>query len=308
LADTAGEKRAEQGALQPAKRWWRVFLVGLLLNVLYVLVYLVTDSNNLLPTILILGAFLVPVTFVIYLAERIPPHVIPLSVLAWCAFWGSMFAPPIALLVLSRINLLGATIGWLAVGPVEQSAKLVVPLLFYFLGRYRSEAAGLLIGVSAGMGFAVVESMGNGLNDVLAAEDNIIGPLELDLLERALLSPAGHIAWTGIICAVLWRERERAGHVTFNLKVLATFVVVILLHDLFDLGAFFVEGEPPEELGLVMSSEVAGIAYWGGLAVFLIIAIVSLVLFFYRLREARRALAASDASDLGDVAGTPSAP
>jgi hypothetical protein len=82
-----------------------------------------------------------------------------------------------------------------------------------------------------------------------------------------------------------------------------------LLHDLFDLGAFFVEGYPPEELGLVMSSEVAGIAYWGGLAVLLIIAIiVSLVLFFYRLREARRALAASDASDLGDVAGTPSAP
>ncbi len=305
MADAVEEQRAERGASQPKKRWWRVFLVGLLLNVLYILAYLATGIDVFLPTILVLGVFLVPVTFVVYLVDRFPLDVIALSVLAWCAFWGAMVAPLTAGLALTWADLaLGATVGWLVIGLIEEGVKLIVPLWFYFRGRYRSEAAGLLIGVSAGLGFAVVESMGYGLVAALEAEDDIIGPLEVNLLQRALLSPAGHIAWTAIICAVLWRERERAGHATFNLKVLATFVVVILLHDLWDLGRF-VTGEGPEELGLVMSSEVAGLATLGALVVTLIIAIISLVLFFYRLREARRALAASAP---GDTPAAPSAP
>ncbi|MDP8972291.1 MAG: PrsW family intramembrane metalloprotease [Actinomycetota bacterium] len=301
MAD-AGEGQSDgRGASRPKGRWRGVVLVGLLLNALYILAYLATGIDLYLPTLLILGVFLVPVAFVVYLVDRLPQDVIPLSVLAWCAFWSGIIAPLIAGPALTGADLaFGATLGWLGIGLIEESIKLVVPLWFYFRGRYRSEAAGLLIGVSAGLGFAVMESMGYGLRAVLEAEDDIIGPLEASLLVRALLSPAGHIAWTGIICAVLWRERERAGRATFNLKVLATFVVVILLHDLWDLGIFVGEGGP-EELGLVTSSEVADLAGVGTL----IAAILSLVLFFYRLREARRALAAS-ASEV--LSGGPSAP
>ncbi len=72
---------------------------------------------------------------------------------------------------------------------------------FYFRGRYRSEAAGLLIDVAAGLGFAVNESMGYGLAAVLEAEDDIIGSLETNLLVRAALACRPHrLDWDHLRC------------------------------------------------------------------------------------------------------------
>ena len=45
-----------------------------------------------------------------------------------------------------------------------------------------------------------------------------------------MLSPAGHAAWTGLICAALWRARARG---TWAIVPLA-FVVAVALHALWD--------------------------------------------------------------------------
>lgn len=283
MADEASERRTEPGALRHKNRWWHVLLVGLLFNVLYILVYLATDNDNLLPTILALGTFLVPVTFAVFLVDRLPPGVVPFGVLAWCAFWSGMINLPLtALIPTGPYNLL--------VGPIEESAKLLVPLWFYFRTRYRSEAAGLLIGFSAGLGFAVLESLGFNLAAALYAEDDFLGSLEQTLFVRGLLSPFGHMPWTAIICAVLWRERERAGRATFNLKVLGTFAVVALLHTVYDLGEILLPDSILLELGFMLP-----------------IGIVTLVLFFLLLRESRRELEAS-ATSAGGGGGVPAAP
>jgi RsiW-degrading membrane proteinase PrsW (M82 family) len=88
---------------------------------------------------------------------------------------------------------------------IEEGAKLIVPLVFYFLGRYRSEAAGIILGVSTAMGFAALETMGYGFTSLLASKDNV-GELDEVLLFRGLMSPAGHAAWTGL-CAQSSGER-----------------------------------------------------------------------------------------------------
>src|SRR6202022_3878899 len=60
------EKRADETAERWAPPWWGVFLVGLLLWVATIAVGRVTHNVILLPTIVLLGSFLVPITAVVW--------------------------------------------------------------------------------------------------------------------------------------------------------------------------------------------------------------------------------------------------
>lgn len=113
------------------------------------------------------------------------------------------------------------------------SWKQGCPLFFCFLGRYRSEAAGIILSVAAAMGFAALETMGYGFVTLLQSRGNL-AVLDEVLLVRGLFSPAGHAAWTGLICAALWRERLRAGSRVINGKVISAFVSAFVLHALWD--------------------------------------------------------------------------
>lgn len=77
----------------------------------------------------------------------------------------------------------------LGVGLIEEGAKLI----FYFLGRYRSEAAGIVLGISTAAGFAALETMGYGFILLLLSRGDI-GLLDEVLLVRGLTLPAGHMA------------------------------------------------------------------------------------------------------------------
>ena len=149
-----------------------------------------------------------------------------------------------------------------------------MPLVFYLLGRYRSEAAGIVLGVATAMGFAALETMGYGFTSLLASRGNL-GVLDEVLLVRGLMSPAGHAAWTGLVCAVLWRERRKAGHVTFNWRVGGAFATAVILHALWDTFASM--------------RSVTFAAFVSIHLVSLLIALVSLTLLIRRVREARRA-------------------
>jgi protease PrsW len=100
-------------------------------------------------------------------------------------------------------------------------------------GRYRSEAAGLVLGVATAAGFASLETMGYGFASWLSSKDNL-AVLDEVLLVRGLTSPAGHMAWTGLVCAVLWRERLKVGHATLDWRVLGAFLTAVVLHALWD--------------------------------------------------------------------------
>ena len=163
----------------------------------------------------------------------------------------------------------------LGVGLIEEGAKLLLPLVFYFIGRYRSEASGILLGIASAMGFAALETMGYGFVTLLASRGNL-ALLEEALLARGLASPAGHAAWTGLVCAVLWRERQRTGATVINARIVGAFATAVILHALWDTfnglrGATFVDWASIELLSLA-------------------VAVVSLVLLVRRVREASRSL------------------
>jgi protease PrsW len=236
------------------RRWLQMLLSGIVLLFLVERTLIATSNPNFAPSVILLGAFLVPVTFVTYLYERLPSWDVSLPALAVCFLWGGVLGT--------------------AIGLIEESAKLIVPLGFYFFGRYRSEAAGIVLGVATAAGFAALETMGYGFVSLLGSKGNL-GVLDEVLLVRGLSSPAGHMSWTGLVCAVLWRERLKAGHATLNWRVGGAFLTAVILHALWDTF---------ESIRSTTVVEFLGVAFLS-----LLVAVVSLVLLLRRVREARRA-------------------
>jgi RsiW-degrading membrane proteinase PrsW (M82 family) len=244
------------------RRWLQIFVSGLILLYLVELM-LVTTSNPIYVPSILLGAFLVPVTFVAYLYERLPSWDVSLQALAVCFLWGGVLGTVVAGALEYEV---ARVLGFLP--------KLLVPLIFYFVGRYRSEAAGIVLGVATAAGFASLETMGYGFASLVSSKGNL-GVLDEVLLVRGLTSPAGHMAWTGLVCAVLWRERLKVGHATLNWRVLGAFLTAVVLHALWDT---FASVRSPTFVGFLSVDLVS-----------LLIALISLTLLIRRVREARRA-------------------
>jgi RsiW-degrading membrane proteinase PrsW (M82 family) len=95
------------------------------------------------------------------------------------------------------------------------------------------------------MGFAALESMGYAFStflEVFAKALEAGAPQIFSLLAtigvtalRSLLAPFGHGVWTAILSAVLFRE-SRANRFQINFSVITTYILVALLHGIWDGG------------------------------------------------------------------------
>lgn len=218
-----------------ARRWaWLpVLLVGIGLFIAVQRALVITGNPTLVPSLLVLGALLVPVTFVLYLDGRNPAYDLPLSVLLSCALLGGVLGAAVAsVLEFDTVRRLGA-LPTVFIGLIEEAAKLLVPLAVLIFTRYRANPAdGLLIGAAVGMGFAVLETLGYGFV-TLATGGNLTDAENL-LLLRGVLSPAGHAAWTGLAAAALWAAHAQRWRLRALGAAVGTFVLVVVLHTLWD--------------------------------------------------------------------------
>lgn len=255
------------------RQWFLLFVVGAALFFGAEEALSITGDPNFIPTVLLLGAFTIPVAFVgfFYGEERAVDKAVhgeaPLILLANCFLVGGVIGV-ITAGAIEYATLTKLTVGSLfLVGLIEESAKLIFPVAIFLRGRYRSEADGLLFGVASGMGFAALETMGYGLVALIQSKGSV-GALEQILLVRGLLSPMGHAAWTGMVCAVLWRQREMTRR-PVDLRVIGIFALAVVMHALWDIFG---------------STNTAIIAYPG----YIIIAIASLTLLIVHLRHTMR--------------------
>jgi protease PrsW len=212
-------------------RPWLLVLVGGAVLWLGVRTALLDTGNiNLVPSLIVLGASLGPVVFVMYVYERAQD--VPWPLLLVCFIAGGVLGVTAAS-VLEYRTLLGlGVLPTIAIGLIEETCKLLVPLAIFVAGRFRREADGLLFGVASGLGFAAFESMGYGLTMLILSQGRITDVEQL-LIARTVLSPVGHGAWTGIVCAMLWRARMRGGAAAW-LAVAAAFLTAVTLHALWD--------------------------------------------------------------------------
>jgi RsiW-degrading membrane proteinase PrsW (M82 family) len=208
----------------------QVVLIGSLLWLGLTWATLTTKNFHLVPSVIVLGAFLGPVTFVAYVYER--AREVPLPMLLWCFIVGGVLGVTAASVLEYRALMDLRTLPTIAIGLIEESCKLVVPVAIFMFGRYRREVDGLLFGVASGLSFAAFETMGYGLTALFHSHGHI-GEVEKLLFVRGVLSPASHGAWTGFVCAMLWRSRLRP---TPGAKAafLAAFIAAATLHALWD--------------------------------------------------------------------------
>jgi RsiW-degrading membrane proteinase PrsW (M82 family) len=258
-------------------RWFQILMVGIVLFVATEQALRLTGTPNLIPTVLLLGAFLVPLTFVAYFYgqersidrdshQEQSPLISAATSFLIGGVLGVAAAATIEYAALRNMSLPSL----FGVGFIEELAKLIVPLIIFTRWQHRSEADGLLLGVASGMGFAALETMGYGLTVLIQSQGNI-GILEEVLFMRGLLSPAGHAAWTGFVCAILWRERNRGWGKRSNLLIAGAFLLAVVLHSVWDIVNSLSSQTIIQFIILILGN--------------LVIAAVSLTLLFRRLRE-----------------------
>lgn len=210
-----------------------ILVAGSLSYVAVLRVLLATQNPNLFPTLLLIGSVTVPLAVLVLVCglERQPTgHAGLVAITAIVG--GAIGTTSAGLLEYSTLKHM-PWLGMLAVGVIEESVKLVVPVIIYLTARRRTEGLGVLLGVASGTGFAVLETMGYGFTTFIESRGNV-DAVDQTLLLRAMLAPAGHVAWTGLATWALWRIGDRPRHRLTRLTLVLTFVAVVLLHATWD--------------------------------------------------------------------------
>ena len=214
--------------------WLLVLAVG---AVLYELVQqALEDTGNPLfaPTLILLGAAVVPVAFVAFVSARRLVFGVSGLVVALTGLLGGVIGVLTAgTLEFETLRSLGV-MPMLAVGLIEELAKLLVPAAaLLLLRRDRQPADGLLLGVAAGAGFAVLETMGYAFVTLVRSGGDLTVVNGL-IFDRGLLSPAAHMAWTGLLAAALWRAAAEHWRGRAVAGLVGVYVLVATLHAAWD--------------------------------------------------------------------------
>jgi RsiW-degrading membrane proteinase PrsW (M82 family) len=218
--------------VSPQLPWIAVLVVGAALYAAVLAALLGTGDVLYLPSLLLLGAAVVPVAFITFVSGLDRRGLLSFSRIATAAALGGIVAIVIAgPLEYAAAHQLGSLPTW-GVGLIEESAKLAVPVGL-LLWRRPPPLDGLVLGVAVGSCFAVLETMGYALVVLLQGGGKLDPVTEL-LVTRSLSEPGGHAAWTGLACAALFSIRGSARRWLGWLRFLAVLAGVVALHATWD--------------------------------------------------------------------------
>ncbi len=220
-----------------APPWWAVFLIGLVLWLASFAVARLTRNVILLPTIVLLGSFLVPVTAVVWYLDHDPsPALSPRRILA--AFIIAGVFGVLGASVLEYWLVPGGNLGPFVVGLIEEFVKGLFIVVVAMGIRPFHVRDGIVLGATVGFGFAALESSGYALASLFVVQG---GHLYLSLtavvvteLIRGILAPFGHGLWSAILGAAIFNAASRRGGLSLTWGVVGTYLAVSILHGAFD--------------------------------------------------------------------------
>jgi RsiW-degrading membrane proteinase PrsW (M82 family) len=214
-------------------RWAAVFVSGLALWLLSVAVTGLTDNPNLIPTVVLLGSYLVPATAVIWYLDHAPSTTVSGQRVFFAFLYGGVLGVMTASLLEAWLLEDGPLV-YIGVGLIEEFAKLLALLLVSVGLRRYSMRDGIILGAAVGFGFAALESSGYALNALFTPRGLSLQNLVFAEVLRGLLAPLGHGLWTGILGGALFAAAARRGRLGLSWGFVGLFLAVALLHALWD--------------------------------------------------------------------------
>lgn len=168
----------------------RVFLIAL---VAYLGLYLgvsLFENINFIPGLIVVGAFAVPFTTLIFFWEMNAPQNIAIYKIVYVVFIGGILS---LLLALVFYDILGNNTNVIVIGICEELAKVIAVIYFVRNLKYRYILNGLLLGAAIGAGFAAFETAGYALRALLSGSFHM---LYSTILWRSIFAPGG--MWLGL--------------------------------------------------------------------------------------------------------------
>lgn len=235
----APDSTRHQGAARRIPlRWLGVLLIGVGLFGLVYAALRGTGNPVYVPSLILLGALVVPATFTTLIRELELSSRVTLGQLIAAMVLGGVIATVIAgQLEYDAARHLGSLPTWM-IGMIEESAKLVVPAVLLVTaalsarGRWRA-VDGLILGVAVGSAFATLETMGYAFVSLLVPGGSVQQVTDV-LTLRALAAPGGHAAWTGLAAAALFAVPGAHSRWWGWVRFLLVFALAVALHATWD--------------------------------------------------------------------------
>ena len=216
----------------------KIFIFFLIAYVALRIGYINYGNENSLPGLIMLGAFAMPVTVLIFFFEINVFKNIPFYKVLKYFILGGALSLILALLFFSLdINTDISTYnGALMVGVIEEIPKATIVALFLFKNKKCNYILdGLLVGAAVGAGFAAFETAGYILRNGISGGINMM----LYVIKlRGFLAPGGHVAWAAIEGAALMYVKgfEPLDKKNLNDKrFLLMCLIPIVLHGIWDM-------------------------------------------------------------------------
>ena len=216
--------------------WARVLVSGLLLWVATVAITFATGNPNLVPTLILLGSFLIPVTFVVYAFGRADEVLTAQRIFTAFIYGGVLGVLGATVLEAVLLQQPSGLLTYIGVGLIEEAVKLAA---LWALARHLLRYAprdGMVLGAAVGFSFAALESAGYAFTALFGSSGlSLLNLVETEAL-RGILAPFGHGLWTAILGGVLFATaaRSRHGRPRLTGSLLGWYLLMVLLHALWD--------------------------------------------------------------------------
>ncbi|WP_195440592.1 PrsW family glutamic-type intramembrane protease [Bacteroides thetaiotaomicron] len=216
----------------------RVFFIFVLTFILLRVCWDFFNNTNVIPGMIAVGAFTVPLTTLIFFLEVNAFRNISVYYIVKTLLVGGC-ASLVATLFLFSIIGFGEMdfAGACMIGIIEEVGKVII--VYFFIKRLLScnfILNGLLIGASVGAGFAAFESSGYAFNI-------LVNGYGLDMMMdniylRGFLAPGGHITWAAISGAAIMIAKGNKAltfEVFLNKRFWRIFFIPVVLHAVWDM-------------------------------------------------------------------------
>lgn len=231
----------------------RILVISLLAYLGFYIGLFRFGNLNFLPGLIIIGAFIVPVSLLVFFWEMNIVKNISVYNLIIYFLIGGLAA------LLYTVLLYGLIDGNdypLLIGFIEETAKVLALAAFAAKKRFKYILNGMLIGAAIGTGFAAFETSGYVMT---AALQYGLKTMLQTIFWRAIMAPGGHVAWGALTgAAFVWVKGDHPVKIRtfFKLRFLGMYALVILLHSLWDteIPQAFLFGIPLLPIALILIS------------------------------------------------------